>query len=134
VLDLAVFYQVTPEYLFPEALDHVERNRVEREVGFTEIGHAIAREIGPGEKFDRQETIVRLDDGLSVLSERERFILEERFGVNGGDGATLEEIGRSLGVSRERVRGLEARALRKLGDYLGEPSVQDMIGSFEVAQ
>ena len=61
---------------------------------------------------------VRLADqaraGLSRLDERERSILTWRFGLDGGDEHTLQEIGEKLGLSRERARQLEARALAKL--------------------
>ena len=51
---------------------------------------------------------------LEELSERERQVLEMRFGLNGASPRTLEDIGDVLGVSRERVRQIEAKALRKL--------------------
>jgi RNA polymerase primary sigma factor len=61
---------------------------------------------------------VRLADqarrGLSRLDERERSILTWRFGLDGGEEHTLQEIGEKLGLSRERARQLEARALAKL--------------------
>ncbi len=52
---------------------------------------------------------------LSLLDERERVIVERRFGLDGGEPATLEAIGIKLGVCRERVRQLEREALNKLG-------------------
>jgi len=48
------------------------------------------------------------------LAARERQVLEMRFGLNGASPRTLEDIGDVLGVSRERVRQIEAKALRKL--------------------
>jgi RNA polymerase primary sigma factor len=55
-----------------------------------------------------------LDRVLSSLTERERKILEMRFGLVDGNGRTLEEIGNMYHVSRERIRQIEAKALRKL--------------------
>jgi RNA polymerase primary sigma factor len=52
--------------------------------------------------------------GLSRLDDRERSILTWRFGLDGGEEHTLQEIGEKLGLSRERARQLEARALAKL--------------------
>jgi RNA polymerase sigma-32 factor len=53
-----------------------------------------------------------LGDALGTLDQRERFIVEKR--IMGGDELSLAELGRQLGVSRERARQLEARAKRKL--------------------
>lgn len=51
---------------------------------------------------------------LDTLTERERTILELRFGLNNGVGRTLEEVGKVFGVTRERIRQIESRALKKL--------------------
>ena len=57
---------------------------------------------------------VELQEALASLNERMRHVLELRFGLNGQLPKTLEEVGRELGVTRERVRQLESRALREL--------------------
>ncbi len=51
---------------------------------------------------------------LDTLSERERRVLQLRFGIEDGRSRTLEEVGRDFGVTRERIRQIEAKALRKL--------------------
>ena len=51
---------------------------------------------------------------LAQLTERERKVLELRFGLGGEDPRTLEEVGRRFGVTRERIRQIEARSLAKL--------------------
>src|SRR5687768_18473093 len=58
-----------------------------------------------------QERLVAV---LSELGERERTVLELRFGLKDGYERTLEEVGRKLNVTRERVRQIEAKALKKL--------------------
>lgn len=56
----------------------------------------------------------KLNDVLCTLTERERQILEMRFGLVDGYGHTLEEIGKKFQVTRERIRQIEAKGLRKL--------------------
>jgi RNA polymerase sigma factor (sigma-70 family) len=58
-------------------------------------------------------------EALVGLDERERHIIRNRFGLLGGEEQTLEEIGRSLNLSRERVRQLEREAKHKLRERLG---------------
>ena len=56
----------------------------------------------------------QVEDVLGTLSERERRVLQLRFGLEDGRSRTLEEVGRDFGVTRERIRQIEAKALRKL--------------------
>lgn len=51
---------------------------------------------------------------LSTLTEREKKVLELRFGLDDGRSRTLEEVGKEFKVTRERIRQIEAKALRKL--------------------
>jgi RNA polymerase primary sigma factor len=51
---------------------------------------------------------------LGMLTERERKVLELRFGLKGGSACTLEEVGKAFGVTRERIRQIEAKSLAKL--------------------
>jgi len=51
---------------------------------------------------------------IGTLTQRERLVLELRFGLRGSDPQTLEEIGRRFGVTRERIRQIEAKAMRKM--------------------
>ena len=56
----------------------------------------------------------RIKDVLDTLTEREREVLEQRFGLVDGYSRTLEEVGRQFEVTRERIRQIEAKALRKM--------------------
>jgi len=56
----------------------------------------------------------KIVDILDSLTEREREVLEQRFGLVDGYGRTLEEVGKQFQVTRERIRQIEAKALRKM--------------------
>ena len=68
----------------------------------------------PSEATSQRMLKEKMEHVLTLLSERERKILEMRFGLVDGYGHTLEEIGNLYHVTRERIRQIEAKALRKL--------------------
>jgi RNA polymerase primary sigma factor len=68
----------------------------------------------PEEDALQKEGIDVLNQLMSWLSPQERLIIEKRFGLADGTTSTLQEIGQQLHITRERVRQLEARALKKL--------------------
>ena len=70
----------------------------------------------------RRTDIIR---ALSVLPERERQVLELRFGLQGQQPCTLEEVGRAFGVTRERIRQIENNTLRKLESLPAAQSLRD---------
>ncbi|VAW95838.1 RNA polymerase sigma factor RpoS [hydrothermal vent metagenome] len=59
-----------------------------------------------------------LDAWLEKLTDKQREVVERRFGIHGHDISTLEEVGNSIGVTRERVRQIQIEALRKLREIL----------------
>jgi RNA polymerase primary sigma factor len=69
---------------------------------------------GPVDAANRQLLKDHIKLSLGVLSEREREVLEMRFGLVDGQDHTLEEVGKHFSVTRERIRQIEAKALRKL--------------------
>jgi len=68
----------------------------------------------PVEETDRELLREQMHAVLGQLSDREREVLSQRFGLRDGESHTLEEVGRAFGVTRERIRQIEAKALRKL--------------------
>jgi len=84
--------------------------------GDTEFGDFIEdnASVSPMEMTARNLLRDKLKDVLDSLNDRERAVLEQRFGLVDGAGRTLEEVGRQFRVTRERIRQIEAKALRKL--------------------
>ena len=70
--------------------------------------------IAPADAASYQLLKELVEDVLDTLNLRERRVLQLRFGLEDGRSRTLEEVGREFGVTRERIRQIEAKALRKL--------------------
>lgn len=70
--------------------------------------------LNPEEDALQQENTKVLNELMNWLSPQERLIIEKRFGLSDGVVSTLQEIGQQLHITRERVRQLEARALKKM--------------------
>ena len=70
--------------------------------------------LAPAEAASQQLLREQVEDVLASLTSRERRVLQLRFGLEDGRSRTLEEVGREFGVTRERIRQIEAKALRKL--------------------
>ena len=109
--------------LKPEKIEHLRRVSQEpvslaAPVGedSTELGELIEDErlLKPGEDMAEMQRDTRVADLVAELPYRERTILELRYGLGGGQQHTLEEVGRRFGVTRERVRQIETRTLRRL--------------------
>jgi RNA polymerase primary sigma factor len=95
----------------------------------TEYGDFIPDEgaLEPVDAASKELLREQIRNVLGFLSEREREVLEMRFGLNDGKDHTLEEVGRSFGVTRERIRQIEAKALRKLRHPSRSKSLRDYL-------
>ena len=83
--------------------------------------------LGPVDAASKQLLKEQLNEILESLSERERKVLEMRFGLSDGQGRTLEEVGAKFGVTRERIRQIEAKALRKLRHPIRSRKLRDYL-------
>lgn len=79
-----------------------------------------ANAIRPDESLSDQDMNSQLDSLLSVLDRRERAIINQRFGLTGRRPKTLEQVGAKFGVTRERIRQLQNRALEKMREALAD--------------
>lgn len=84
----------------------------------THIGDFIADDDGATPHETASYTFLReqLEECMKELTEREAMVLRLRFGLDNGKGRTLEEVGKVFDVTRERIRQIEAKALRKLSN------------------
>lgn len=109
----------------PEKIREIQRISqdpvsIDKPVGEEEDSHLVDfissdETLSPDEEVARVLLKEELVNVLSVLSEREAKVIKLRFGLDDGRQRTLEEVGRTLGVTRERIRQIEAKAIRKLG-------------------
>jgi RNA polymerase primary sigma factor len=121
-------------------------NRVEQIIRISQEPMSLETPVGTEEDsylgdFIKDETMPEPDDAaskqllaeqlrtiLGSLNRRERQVLEMRFGLKDGQSHTLEEVGQAFGVTRERIRQIEAKALRKLRHPLRSRKLRDYLG------
>ncbi len=84
--------------------------------------------LEPDDAASKQLLREQMRASLKSLNPRERQVLEMRFGLKDGQGRTLEEVGQAFGVTRERIRQIEAKALRKLRHPLRSRKLRDYLG------
>src|SRR3989338_892905 len=83
--------------------------------------------LSPVDQASKQLLKDHLDEVLKTLSDREARVLKLRFGLEGNKQMTLEEVGKVFGVTRERIRQIEAKALRKLKHPSRRKKLQDYL-------
>ncbi|ANB72210.1 RNA polymerase subunit sigma-70 [Paraburkholderia phytofirmans OLGA172] len=100
------------------------------EGGVTSIGELIADPAAesPADLTMRANMRVVVKKALDTLTRREAMVLRLRFGIDTLSDSTLEEVGKQLDVSRERIRQIESKAIRKLLDSSCVDTLRDLLG------
>lgn len=116
--EIAHVLRMRPERLRETVLAFQEPVALETPIGDgdTQFGDMIPDQqaVPPDAHVHRSELTAQLDRILSTLTPREQTVIRLRFGIGYDEARTLEEVGQSLSVTRERIRQIEAKALKKL--------------------
>jgi RNA polymerase primary sigma factor len=107
----------------PVALEHPVGD------GTTEFGELLPdlQAVSPDAHVHRTEMTNQLDRILNTLTPREQTVIRLRFGIGYDQPCTLEQVGQSLSVTRERIRQIEAKALKKLKT----PAIKEMFAAIQ---
>ncbi len=81
--------------------------------------------VDPSEALQDSELFESMSRWLDELSDKQRQVLCRRFGLNGHDVATLEEVGNEIGLTRERVRQIQIEALQRLRDLMRKQGLDE---------
>lgn len=119
---VADFLDLPTEDVLPEGIEEALPNKliIDREIKISALLESRAsfenRMIlpSPDKAVEMKEATAQIFDVLDTLTYRERSVIKMRFGLNGGYVHTLDEIGQHQNCSRERIRQIEEKALRKL--------------------
>jgi len=72
----------------------------------------------PADTLQHEKVLRYIDEWLDTLTDKQREVVERRFGLKGRDISTLEQVGKDVGVTRERVRQIQVEALQRLRSML----------------
>ncbi len=122
----------------PEEIEHLVRiahHPLSLEMPTTDDGNTVLGDFVEDDKTPLPDEIVtkhllkeHLEEVMEILPPREVQILRLRYGMPNGESHTLQEVGQKVGVSRERVRQIEAQALRRLRQPCIQNILQDYLG------
>ena len=97
--------------------------------GSTELGELLPdlQAVPPDANVHQTEMAQQLERILDTLTPREQTVIRLRFGIGHDQSCTLEQVGQSLSVTRERIRQIEAKALKKLKT----PQIKEMFAAIQ---
>jgi len=95
----------------------------------TEIGELIGDDSTPSPEDELMRTALheKVDELLKMLIPREELVIRRRFGLNGEQSKTLEQVGQEVGLTRERIRQIESKAERKLLQMMQRCHLQEYL-------
>ncbi len=129
--EIAQVLRMRPERLHETVQAFQEPVALEQPVGdgTTEFGELLPdlQAVPPDAHVHRTEMTDQLDRILSTLSPREQTVIRLRFGIGYDQPSTLEQVGQNLSVTRERIRQIEAKALKKLKT----PAIKEMFAAIQ---
>ncbi|BCA55581.1 RNA polymerase sigma factor [Nitrospira sp. KM1] len=129
--EIASVLRMRPERLHETVQAFQEPVALEHPVGdgSTEFGELLPdlQAVPPDAHVHRTEMANQLDRILSTLTPREQTVIRLRFGIGHDQPSTLEQVGQNLSVTRERIRQIEAKALKKLKT----PAIKEMFAAIQ---
>ena len=131
--EIALEMEITPERVREILKISQEPVSLETPIGEEEDSHLgdfieDRTALAPADAASYQLLKEQISEVLHTLSGRERRVLQLRFGLEDGRSRTLEEVGREFSVTRERIRQIEAKALRKLRHPTRSRRLKDFLG------
>jgi DNA-directed RNA polymerase sigma subunit (sigma70/sigma32) len=108
---LAAFFGLSCEYLWPESLEKVVQTSVVKKMDVDSFQNLLNAQCTPEELLGDKEELERVQRSMKGLPPMQNFILKRHFGLDGEPEETLEEIGDKFCLSRERIRSIEAQGL-----------------------
>jgi RNA polymerase sigma factor (sigma-70 family) len=120
-LDVEKFLRLPVDYLFPLEIYNIPKTRISKEIDYDDVLR-LDYKMSYIQDYDSQiadnDTKNAIHDVIDeILSDREKLIVEHRFGMSGKESLTFEELGYKIGLSSMRVRQIEHKAIRKLREH-----------------